>query len=78
MNNKILTFEWDDKHQKLEIHGNIEGIASLIKYLQKLLTPENQDHVHLLAPSLGGDDLTEVVQGKSNKLISNVKIFVWD
>ena len=29
MNNKILTFEWDDKHQKLEIHGNIEGIASL-------------------------------------------------
>jgi len=50
----------------------------LLKYLQKLLTPENQDHVHLLAPSLGGDDLTEVVQGKSNKLISNVKIFVWD
>ena len=77
MSKKFLTFELDKKGETVEIHGNSEGLTSLLKGLQNLLYEGKQDHLHLMTPSWGGEELTEEKQGENNKLINGVKIFFW-
>ena len=74
--NKLLTFELDESGECLEIHGNKEGLQELINTLKQAL--EADDHMHLMTPSWGGDNLTEIKQGNDNKLINHVKVFSWD
>ena len=77
MNKKILTFELNEEKEKLEIHGDTEGLTLLIKKLQNLLYQSKQDHIHLTSSLWGGEELTDEVQGEHNKLINEVKVFLW-
>lgn len=75
MSKKLLTFEYNDTDDKVEIHANELGIEYLIEQLEELL--KNKNHLHLMTPSWGGDELSEEKQGEVNRLINHVKIFNW-
>ncbi len=75
MKNKLLTFELDKDGEMLEIHGNKEGLKSLISILLK--ATETGDHSHMMTASWGGEELTDEKQCDENKLINHVKIFNW-
>jgi hypothetical protein len=70
-----LTFEFDEKNDILEIHGDRNGLLFLQKKINFLLDKE-REHTHLLLQSWGGE-LSEKKQGEENKLIPHVKIFKW-
>lgn len=74
----FLTFEWDKKNEKLEIHGNAKGLKLLRTQIDNLLKSRGNDHVHMMVPSWGGDELSEEKQCVDNTLINHVKIFKWD
>ncbi len=73
----LLTFEWDEQNELLEIHGNQEGLNSFKNEIELLLKSTNEDHIHLQSPSWGGQELSDKKLNEQNKLISNVKIFKW-
>ena len=75
---KLLSVEWDQDGEKIEIHTNRKGLNYFIDYMQKLLSREEHDHIHLMTPQWGGSELTERIQGETNKLINHIKIFLWD
>lgn len=51
--NKILTFEWNEKLETLEIHGNCEGLYFLSNILNKLTQISTIEHTHLMTPEWG-------------------------
>lgn len=58
---KLLTFEFIAEEEMLAINLNKEGICSLIDRLNELLNSrDEQDHIHLMTNSWGGNDLSEV------------------
>lgn len=76
MKEVLLTFEYDDDNEKIEIHANKKGLDLLKKQIEKLLL--NESDTHLMTPSWGGEELTEEKQGNKTKLINHVKIFRWN
>ena len=72
-----LTFEWNEKAESLEIHGNREGLKHLAAMLQALLAKDENDHVHLMTPQWGGGELSSERQNQAATLINHVKIFHW-
>ncbi|GAC42104.1 Imm32 family immunity protein [Paenibacillus popilliae] len=76
MKNRWVTFEYNDRDEKIEIHANELGLKFLISQLEKLLIEKSD--LHLMTPSWGGDELSEEKQCETNKLISHVKIFHWE
>ncbi|NPU99714.1 MAG: immunity protein 32 [Candidatus Omnitrophica bacterium] len=76
MSNKLLTFELNNKDERLEIHLNQEGLNDLIAYLENLKS-KYKDHLHLMTDTWGGNELTNEKQGKDNLLINHVKIYIW-
>lgn len=74
---KMLTFEIDNNGKSIEVHGNEEGLRFLIVTKQKLVSMDKQDHLHLMTPSWGGNELTDDMQGKDNELVDMVKVFLW-
>lgn len=73
----MLTFELSSDDERLEIHATYEGLNYLKNQIEYLLQNKN-DHIHLMTPGWGGNELTEEVQGEGNKLINHVKLFIWD
>jgi immunity protein 32 of polymorphic toxin system len=74
MNERLLTFEVVGDGE-LEIHGNAEGLRSLIKSLTRVL--ETGQHDHLMTPSWGGTELSEEPQKVGSKLVNKVTIHSW-
>jgi hypothetical protein len=66
----LLTFELNNVGNVLEIHGNKEGLETLLERIKWIL--ERKDHDHLATESWGGDELSERKQHKDNTLINQV------
>jgi hypothetical protein len=74
---KHLSFEWDAKGERLEIHGNDKGLAALVGVLELLIAKSENDHVHLMTAEWGGNTLSSDRQNSDAKLINHVKILRW-
>ena len=74
---KHLSFEWDENGERLEIHGDREGLEVLVADLQLLLAKDENDHIHLMTPEWGGEELSSEQQNPGAKLINHVKILRW-
>ena len=73
----VLTFEWDAKNEILEIHGNQKGLEKLKNVIDSLLAKTSNDHIHLMAKSWGGNELSDDKQCSENEIINHVKLFKW-
>ncbi|MGE0669382.1 MAG: Imm32 family immunity protein [Parachlamydiales bacterium] len=76
-NEYLLTFELDLKNETLEIHGNRRGLEKLSIIINTILSNTTNDHVHLMTPDWGGNELSKEKQCSQNELIHHVKIFNW-
>jgi Immunity protein 32 len=74
----LLTFEWDDKNKVLEIHTDGEGLEKLRLMLTHLTESKKNDHIHLMTPNWGGNELSNEKQCELNELIDHVKIYKWE
>lgn len=75
---RTLTFEWNEKQDMLEIHGNSKGLEELAKVLNKLANTPGIDHDHLMTQTWGGEELSEDQMSPDTKLINHVKIYKWE
>ena len=57
---------------EVEFWCDREGLDYLIKHLQKL--DESGDHMHLMTPSWGMDDLSEEKENESSCIAHHVKV----
>ena len=76
-NNAYLTFEYDEHADRLEIHGNQEGLAFLVERIQSLIAGNKPEHVHLMTPEWGWGGLCSEPQNTGAMLINHVKIHRW-
>lgn len=74
---RLLTFELDEKNELLEIHGNNEGLLYLKQQIESLILVEELDHVHMMVPSWGGEELSEERQCEQNQIVPHIKIYKW-
>lgn len=73
----MLTFELADAGERLEVHGDREGLLRIAEILKSLAEEKTPDHAHLMTEDWGGSGLTNEAQGLNNTLIHHVKVFVW-
>ena len=73
----MLTFEFDKKSEKLEIHFDQEGLSQLILQLKKLENHDKQEHIHLMTNDWGGEELTNMQQNLNANLIHHVAVYNW-
>lgn len=52
MKNILLTFEYNEVDEKIEVHANEHGLKFLINELEGLL--KEKRNLHLMTPSWGG------------------------
>ena len=71
---KLLTFEFDERDELLEIHGNTDGLISLRDKIDNLIKMKSDEHIHMMIPSWGGEELSEEKQCEDNRLIPHVKV----
>ncbi len=76
---KILTLEFNKQAEFIELHFNKEGAEYLKNILTKLIENDEEEHVHLMTPDWGGNELDAKQQNTSNdfKLIHQLKIMYW-
>ncbi len=76
---KILTLELDQQGELIELHLNKAGAEYLKNVLVKLIENNQDEHLHLMTPDWGGNELTEEKQNKSNgvKLMHQLKLMYW-
>jgi len=72
----ILSFEVTPDAEAIEVHCNPAGLESLRRALSELAESKD-NHVHLLAPQYGGEELSEMKVGVKNTKVLSVKIFRW-
>lgn len=72
----LLTFELTEDGDEIEIHGDRDGLLSLIAMLKKVV--DYSEHEHLMTPSWGGAELSDEKQGERNTLINKVSIRIWE
>lgn len=73
----MLTFESDKENEKLEIHGDKEGLLKLANILTEMAEQDSSEHRHLMTKDWGGSELSNDKQGLANSLYNHVKIFYW-
>ncbi len=71
----MLSFELCPSGDQIEIHADAEGIAFLVKTLQRVSA--TRQHDHLIAPEWGGQELTSELQKPDNESIKKVTVVVW-
>ena len=71
----MLTFESDKDKDRIEIHGDKEGLLKLAKILTEMAEQDSSDHRHLMTQDWGGSELTSDKQGLDNNFYHHVKIF---
>jgi hypothetical protein len=77
--NKIFTIEIDEQGELVEMHLNKEGAEYLRDILNRVIEVNSDDHLHLMTPDWGGNELTEEKQNQSDtvKLIHQLKLMYW-
>lgn len=73
----LLTFELGADGEELEIHCDRRGLTELIRILSRLAHSAGQSHDHLMTPAWGGAELSEELQGETNRLLHKVTIRLW-
>jgi len=74
---EMLSFEWDAKDERLEIHASRSGLERLIQRLNALLESTPPEHTHMMTEKWGGTDLTSEKQNEDATMINHVKIIRW-
>jgi hypothetical protein len=82
MNNVVVpsaevSFEWDQRNQRLEIHGNREGLRLFADCLKALSGGDANQHIHFMTTEWGGTGLSTKKQNETALLINHVKVFLW-
>jgi hypothetical protein len=75
---KLLTFEWNEKQEILEIHGTADGLKSLVEIINKLIASRENEHEHMMSVQWGGQELSNDPMNPENRIINHVKINKWD
>ena len=73
---KILTVEYLDDAERVEIHLNKEGIDELIGILE-VMRDRGSDYTRLFTPEWGGNELTSEKVNQGAELINLLKITLW-
>lgn len=76
---RLLSCEWVEDDERLEIHANTEGILYLRSVLDHLLATEQPGHIHLMTKEWSGTELSSERQnvGEGVVLINHVKVMIW-
>jgi hypothetical protein len=78
MSEFLLSFEFDEAEQCLEIHGDAPGLQHFSTVLSNLVRHTKDgyfNHDHLMTPAWGGPELSET--NKGGKVLEHVKIYCW-
>jgi len=76
----LLTLEFNPNEDVIEIHLNKVGAEYLINNLNRLIKNGENEHIHLLTPEWGGNELTTEKQNlnEETQLIHHLKIMYWN
>jgi hypothetical protein len=68
----VLTIEYQNEAEELDIVCDLSGLELFISHLQKL--KRDGGHIHLMTPSWAGDELTEEKQSENGVLINHLRV----
>jgi hypothetical protein len=68
----MLTVEYNPKIDAIEIFCDRDGLELLLDKLMRL--KDRGGHTHLLTPAWAGDELSEELQRRENKLLNHLVI----
>jgi hypothetical protein len=78
----MLVFEMDSASGQLYVHGDADGLRSLIREVESVLAEASDPaavepaHTHLMTQAWGGTELSDELQGEG-ELVNHVKIYCW-
>jgi hypothetical protein len=75
MNKHLLTFEYSQLCDVLNIHFDDEGLNNFILILEKMRS--NKCHEHMATESWGGNELSEEPQLEGGKMFNKVTLHKW-
>lgn len=76
---KLFTIELDQQGETIELHLNREGAEYLRNILDRLISNNKNEDLHLMTPDWGGDELSSNQQnlGADIELLHQLKIVYW-
>lgn len=76
---KLFTIELDQQGETIELHLNREGAEYLRNILDRLISNNKNEDLHLMTPAWGGDELSSNQQNLSAdvELLHQLKIVYW-
>ena len=77
MSDKLVSVECDESRELVEIHLDSSGIEYLIDVLTRLRDSPPPEHVHLMTPDWGGNELNESSQNLDLVAAKHLKICLW-
>ncbi len=77
MNNRLISVECDEAREVVELHLDRPGIEYLIDKLIQLRDAPTPEHLHLMTPDWGGNELSELSQNADFFAAKHVKICLW-
>ncbi len=72
----MLTIEFNEREQRVEIYFDEDGLKTLRRSLDMLSSKGGHDH--LMTPSWAGTELTEEKQGENTTLINHLLLVCRD
>lgn len=74
---KLISVEYAEKDEKVELFLNRRGAEDLIQRLQEILEGP-VEHYHWMSKDWGGEELSNDQQGLNNKLIHHLQVWLLD
>jgi len=76
---KIFTIELDKEEEAIELHLNKTGAEYLRNILDRLISNNKNEHLHLMSSDWGGDELSSNQQNLNAdvELLHQLKIMYW-
>lgn len=74
----LLSVELSEDRDQLVIHGDEKGLRYLIEQLERLIVDTKEahfNHVHLMTPEWGGNELSPETQGGT--VLNHVEVYCW-
>jgi len=77
---KLITIEYSEERELVELHLNKKGAEFLRNYLSQLIEKNKDNDSHWMTSDWGGDELSDNQQNQNNgiKLINHLKIMYWE
>lgn len=77
---KVLTIEYSEEGETVELHLNKKGAEFLRNYLSQLIEKNSDSDSHWMTSDWGGDELSDDQQNLNYdiKLINHLKIMYWE